>query len=117
MATKEKSDKKLSIRAGDTVSVNTKTAVGHKGIITKVNKNGNVLVVVLTHAPYTKGRKNWKLEENPQPKDERQSYAVKKAEKTTAQKLGKKHPDTKIKNPIDKSKVRNITNRAKKKKR
>lgn len=110
-----KKDKNASIRAGDAVSINTKTARGHKGIITKVNKNGTIIAVMITHAPYTKGKKNWELEENPQPKDPKTSHAVKNAEKTTANKLGKKHKDIQVKNPIDKSKLRKITNRAKKK--
>ena len=76
--------------------------------IEKIKKTGEVRVITTTHSPYTRGRKNLRLQENPQEGDEKPAYAVNKTQRTDSGHLGKKHSDMKIKNPIDKSIFRHI---------
>lgn len=62
---------KRQARAGEFYSINNKNIKGHIGEITKVNKNGKIEVVILTHAKRTFGKKNIQLIENPNPLDEK----------------------------------------------
>ena len=103
--------KKSKIRAGEFYSINTKNAEGHKGELRNLKKNGTAVSVIVTHAKYTRGKKNIELCENPQPGDTRKAYLVPKLEKVKIRQIGKHHPDIKIKNKTDKSKVRNIVKR------
>lgn len=109
--------KKSKARAGEFWSVNSKETLGHKGLITKRKKSGKVEVITTTHSPYTRGKKNAKLQENPQKEDKRTAYAVKKVHKLKVKQLGKKQPDMKIKNKTDKAIIRNIKNQDKRKKK
>lgn len=107
--------KRANARAGEFWSVNSKETMGHKGVITKKRKSGKVDVITTTHSKYTKGRKNIKLQENPQKSDKRAAYVVNKVHKVNAKQLGKKQPDMTIKNKTDKAVIRKIKSNAKKK--
>lgn len=108
-------NKKQLIREGEWYRVHDKRTAGHKSIITKVNKNGNIEHVPITHSPRTRGIKNIKLQENPQKGKQELAYVVKNAQKTQIAKVGKKQDDMKIKNATDKSIIRHIKNNAKNK--
>lgn len=104
------------VRSGEFYSINTVKVKGHKGTLRDVTKNGTATAVVITHSKYTRGRKNIELCENPQGED-RTAYVVTQPENINIKKhIGKKHPNMKIKNAVDKSKVRNIAKRKTKKK-
>lgn len=105
---------KTKIRAGEFASINTASASGHKGDIAKRKKNGKITTFTITHSPYTHGRKNIQLKENPQPNDKRKAYVVKKPKKVTDKNIGKRHPEMKIKNSTDKSIMRKLKTNAKK---
>ena len=107
--------KRNSARAGEFWSVNTKKIRGHKSNITKRKKN-MVDVIPITHSKYTRGRKNAKLNENPQNGDSRTAYAVKKVYRVRVKDLGKKQQGMKISNKTDKAIMRNIKKQGKKKK-
>lgn len=63
---KDKQEKfKRKVRAGG-YSINSKRVKGHKGEISKVRKDGNFVTTIFTHSPYTRGKKNIKLKENPE---------------------------------------------------
>ena len=98
-------------RAGEFYSINTKRVRGHKGLISKRYKD-NVEAVILTHSQYTKRIKNIKLQDNPQEKDERPSYVLRRKEYAKTSQLGKKHTNIRITNSIDKSIIRNIKKRS-----
>lgn len=102
--------KKAKIRAGEIVSVNDSIAKGHKGRVSKKQKNNIVELVIITHASKTRGMQNIKLQENPDPNDKTDAYVLKRKHKTKNNKLGKRHPGIKINNPIDKSVFRKIGN-------
>ena len=106
---------KRPIRAGESATIKTKRASGHKGIITKRRKTGKIDAFTITHSPFTRGRKNIPLEVNPQSTDSRKSYLVKNVHHVSDKYIGKKQPDIKIKNPTDKSKLRKLKTNAKRK--
>lgn len=110
--TKE-SNKMKEIRQGNTYSINSRKHVGHKGDITKKNRNGSLIVVVRTHAPHTRGRKNILLNQNPQLDDSRETYILPHADRVRPKYIGTPHPAEKITNSIDKSIKRNLTKRKK----
>lgn len=95
-------------KGGECYSINAKGINGHKGLIGKTRKNGKVDAVILTHARKSFGKKNIKLQENPQPGDSRDAYIVRKKQQVHKKHLGKKHPDVKVKNKTDKSTIRKI---------
>lgn len=97
--------KRANARAGEFWTVNNKEIRGHKAEILKRKKNGKVEVAMITHSSK---HGNIKLQENPQPKDTKSAYVVRQKKKTTINKLGKKHPDMKIKNKTDKAVIRKI---------
>lgn len=97
--------KKSKARAGEIWTVNNKEIKGHKSQILRRKKNGKVEVAMITHS---NKYGNIKLQENPQPNDKKNAYVVKHKKRTTVQKLGKKHPEMKIKNKTDKSVLRKI---------
>lgn len=104
-------------RAGETFSINNKIVQGHKGRISKRNKDGSMRVIVVTHAKRSLGKKNIPLAENPQRNDKRNAYVLKSAKNATERQLGKKHDDFIIKNPADKSIVRHIEKQARRNKK
>ena len=98
---------------GHFYSINTKEIRGHKGQVTK--KFGDKrIAVIITHSQYTRGRKNIKLNENPQKDDLEFSYVVKKARFIDDSKIGKHHEDIIVRDSVDKSILRNIKNKKKK---
>ena len=106
---------KQLVRAGEWRRVHDKRTNGHKSLITKVNKNGNIEHIPVTHAPKTRGVKNIKLQENPQKGKKELAYVVRKAQRTQISKVGRKQKDMQIKNATDKSVIRHIKNIARKK--
>ena len=102
------SSKKKSARAGEMWAINTKSAKGHSGPITKKKHNGIMEAHTVTHHKKTAGKKNIKLVENPNPKDKKTSYIVKKKHKLTSKQLGKKQTNMQIKNTTDKAVVRHL---------
>ena len=105
------------LRAGEFYSINTMRAQGHKGQLRNIKKNGTATGVIVTHAPYTRGRKNIQLCENPQGEN-RTAFVVTEPEEVNIKKnVGKHHSNLKICNAVDKAKMRNIAKRPTKKKR
>ncbi len=106
---KEKLNKKMKvIRQGDFYSINNQRVKGHKGKVTKKNKNGNIEAVILTHATTTRHHKNIPLEENPEEGHTEQSYIVRKKEIVRPEHIGKHHENVQVKNKSDKSKIRHV---------
>ena len=99
------------IKQGETYSINTKKNAGHKGDITKKKHSGKVIFVIRTHAIYTRGKKNIKLNANPQKNDSRDSYLLPDADiiVATSKNIGKNHPNEKYLDPVDKSIKRHLT--------
>lgn len=106
---------KRQARAGEFYSINNKNIKGHIGEITKVNKNGEIEVVILTHAKRTFGKKNIQLIENPNPLDEKKAYVVKHRQSVNIKQVGTKRDNLKITNVRDKSLIRKIKSSKKKK--
>lgn len=104
----EEAKNRLKIRAGEIRAVNTKKARGHYGLTFKIRKNGIVETGIFTHGKRTFGKKNIRLQENPNPNDKRTAFVVKKKQVANAKQLGRKREDMTIKNPIDKSIMRHI---------
>ncbi len=96
------------IKQGHFYSVNSIRARGHKGEVTKKNKNGRIETVVITHAEFTRGQRNIPLEENPEQGKSDKAYIVREKEVVTANQLGKHHSNVKVKNKVDKSKIRHV---------
>lgn len=107
--------KKYSIRAGDTWTINDRNTAGHKSTITKV-KGEEIRHIPRTHAPTTRRHNNLRLQENPRKDDPRESYILRKVQKTSIKKVGKQHKGEDIKNPIDKSVIRHLKKKDKKNK-
>lgn len=106
---RENLDKKMRvIRQGDFYSINTIRVKGHKGKVTKKNKNGDLEAVILTHAEYTRGNKNISLEENPEEGHTEQAYIVRQKEIVSPKHVGKHHKNIQVKNKSDKSKIRHV---------
>lgn len=101
-------NKSQNIKAGEFYSINSKRAKGHKGEIAKIKKNGEIDAVIITHSPYTRGRKNIKLFENPEKDKTENSYVLPKKETVKRKNIGKRHNNIKITNPLDKSIIRKI---------
>lgn len=100
--------KRKDIKAGECATINQKGINGHKGLFGKVRKNGTADAVILTHAPRSFGKKNIRLNENPEHGDPKPAYVVRKKKKINIKKVGKKHPNIKVKNKVDKSIIRKI---------
>lgn len=107
-ASSKPTTKKKNARAGEMWAINTKSAKGHSGPITKKKHNGIMEAHTVTHHKKTAGKKNIKLVENPNPKDKKTSYIVKKKHKLTSKQLGKKQTNMQIKNTTDKAVVRHL---------
>lgn len=106
---REKLNKKMmAIRQGDFYSINNQRVKGHKGKVTKKNKNGNIEAVILTHAVITRRHKNIPLEENPEEGHTEQSYIVRQKEIVRPEHVGKHHKNLQVKNKSDKSKIRHV---------
>lgn len=104
----------LNARASETWSINDSKTRGHKSTITKV-KHDEIRHIPRTHTPITRKMKNIELNENPQKNDKRKAYILPKVQKTTPKFLGKRHKNEDIKNPIDKSVLRQLKKQDKKK--
>lgn len=96
------------VRAGEFYSINTKRIKGHPGRLSRLYKNGKADVIVVTHAPRTRGINNIKLRQNPDKEDKRAAYVVQKKESVNKKHIGKKRPNMKITNSTDKSTFRKI---------
>ena len=97
---------KRQIKRGHFYSINNKRIKGHKGRIVNVKK-GRVKAVVVTHAPKTRGRKNIKLNQNPDKKDKKDSYVLKKPQYASVKEVGK-HRRMRVTDKQDKSLFRKI---------
>lgn len=106
---------KEKIKAGEAATIKSRRASGHKGFIAKRKKTGEIKAHTITHSKYTNKRKNIKLQVNPQSDDTEPAYVVKRAHKITDDHIGKRHPDLKITNTIDKSVMRKLRTQAKRK--
>lgn len=107
--------KKSKVRAGEIWSVNDPFGRGHPSIITK-NKGNYIEHISITHSPKTRKMKNVKLNKNPDPKDERTAFILPKIARTSKSKLGKRKDNMKIVDKKDKSIIRHIKSKNKKKK-
>lgn len=107
-----KKNKRHNVKAGEIWVINDGKTKGHKTIITK-NSANTVKHIPITHSPITRKRKNYKLEENPSKDDNRTSYILPKVQISNKKFLGREHPEMKIVNPIDKSKIRYIKKKSK----
>lgn len=106
-------NKLIFARAGEVWVINDKKTRGHKSIITSNNKKdrkkGIVKHIPITHAQKTNGVKNLKLQENPEKEiDNKNSYVLKKMQKSKNTANAHKKENLQIKNPIDKSIRRHI---------
>ena len=112
----EENNKKKIARKGEFWTINDKRARGHKSYIVKGNRNRKyVLHLPITHKDRTRNMKNKKLVDNPELNKYEDSYILPKVQKSSERSLGKKQNNLKIKNTTDKSVVRNIIKRNKKK--
>ena len=110
-----KNKKKIAHR-GEFWTINDKRTRGHKSYIVKGNRNREyVLHLPITHKDRTRNMKNKKLVNNPELNKYDDSYILPKVQKSSERSLGKKQKNVKIKNTTDKSVVRNIIKRNKKK--
>lgn len=103
------------IKSGEWRRVHDKNTKGHKSLITKVKKGGVVEHIPATHAPTTRNQRNIKLRENPQKGHSETAYVLPRVQKTTRKFVGKKQEDMQIKNATDKSVIRHIKNKSKRK--
>ncbi len=109
--------KKVAKR-GEIWSINDKNTRGHNSLIVKGNKKkNNVSHLPITHAPKTRRLKNIQLNSNPNFSDPSTSYILPKVQISKSKHLGRKNESLKIKDPIDKSIVRNIEKRYKRNKK
>ena len=111
--TKTVKSTKPKIRAGEFANINSRSAHGHLGIVTKRQKNGRIDAFTTTHSEKYPKHKKIRLEENPNKNDARTSYLNKRFHRVTDNDIGTRRPDIRIKNPIDKSKLRKLKTEAK----
>ena len=104
--------KKDGVKAGETWTINDALTRGHKSSITK-RKGNEFEHIPRTHKPFTRGRKNIKLQENPQKDDNRDCFILPKVQTSKVKDLGKKQNEP-ITNPIDKSIIRHLKKEHKK---
>ena len=111
----KQNETKPRIRAGEFANINAQSAHGHLGIVTKRYKNGKMDAVTATDSEKYPKHKKIKLEENPDPKKRgKTSYLNKRIHKGVTDKdIGTRRPTVRIKNPIDKSKLRKLKTEAK----
>lgn len=107
--------KRKEVRAGEIWVINDGKTKGHKTLITK-NSENFVKHIPITHSPFTRKIKNYELEENPKEGDLRKSHILTRVQISQKKYLGREHPEYKIKNPIDKSKIRHVKKKSKQKK-
>ena len=101
-------------RAGEFWTINDARTKGHKSLITKRRKSGVIEHIPTTHKEQTRRMRNIKLKENPQFDDDSDSYILPKLQYSKTSKLGKYQPNMRIKNTTDKSVVRYIKSKRKK---
>ena len=111
--------KKNQVRAGEVWFVNDKKTSGHKSIITKRTKTDydKVEHIPITESDSTYGKKNIRLQENPEKGSTMKSHILSKVQKSKVKNLGSKQDDVIVKNPIDKSIIRHIKNERKRNKK
>lgn len=113
---KNKRIKKKIARRGEVWSINDRQTRGHNALILKGNKNrDSVYHLPITHATRTSHRKNQKLTSNVAIGGDGDSHILKKVVKSHEKSLGRKNESLKIRNSVDKSIVRNIEKRNKRK--
>ena len=105
---------KKDARAGEVWSVNDKIARGHPSLITKRKKQDRIEYLPTTHSPRTFGRKNIKLQQNFDIEEKTNSYILSKIYQGEIKDLGKYHPELYVRNNIDKSIIRILKNKNKK---
>lgn len=109
MAKKNKKAKKKIAHRGEFWSINDKRTRGHKSFIVKGNRYRDyVLHLPITHSNTTRNMANKRLNDNPEFNRHEVSYIITRVQKTHESNLGKKHKNMKIKNTTDRSIVRNI---------
>ncbi len=109
--------KKYYAKAGEVWSINDAKTRGHKSLITKRKKSEPEKIehIPITHSPKTRNIKNIELQENPELNKDEKSYILPTIQKSKVKDLGKKQNDIQIKNLIDKSIIRHIKKKNKKK--
>lgn len=107
--TKENQSKKNTPQSGKFYSINTIKVKGHKGQLRRMNKNGQAKAIIVTHAPYTRNKKNIKLRKNPQGKLEDSYVLIEPETIKTKKHLGKYQDDMIVIDPVDKSIFRHIS--------
>ena len=108
--------RKKFAKRGEVWSINDKNTRGHNSLIIKGNKNSSTVShLPITHSPQTRKMKNIKLNSNPNKNEFDDSFILPKIQKTKEKHLGRKTESLKIKDPIDKSVIRNIEKRNKRK--
>lgn len=106
-------DKNSKIRRGDVYAINNSRIRGHRSLIINLDEF-NIDTIVFTHAPSTRKIPNIKLQSNPDITDLdefgnlRNTYILKSILKANIHDVGKYYPNFRVKNPIDKSIIRNI---------
>ncbi|MBR2970024.1 MAG: hypothetical protein IKC49_03115 [Clostridia bacterium] len=108
-----KHSQKNNIKAGEFWTINDGATRGHKTLITR-RKNKEVEHLPITHSPTTRKMQNIELHENPQKDNQSKSYILPKIQHSKIKNVGRKQNDMQIKNPIDKSRIRNIKKENKK---
>lgn len=107
--------KKIDARAGEFWSVNNSRTRGHKSLITKRRKSGVIEHIPITHTRKARHyRANIRLLQNPQEDDVRPAYILSRVQYGQIKELGKYHPSMRIKNKTDKSIIRKVKSRNKK---
>lgn len=111
---------KKKLRRGMFYSINSRSARGHKGRLVSV-KNKQAKLVQVTHHKKVKIKnkiiKTIPLNKNPDKNDSKNADVMPKPIVTNSIKLGKYHPNMKVKDATDKSIFRNIAKRKNKKSR
>ena len=105
--------KSKNAKVGEIWSIRGAESKGHPSIITKKRKKNEIEHISITHSPKTRNMKNIKLRKAPNIEDPRDNYILPKVLKTNANNLHRKRPEMKIRDPIDKSIIRNIKKKRK----
>ena len=101
------------IQQGKVYSINSEIHKGHKGEITKKQHNGNICIVVFTHARQTFGKKNIRLNRNLDTSDKQDAYMLPRSYSVKNKHVGKTHENMKMRHPVDKSIKRHLTKKRK----
>ena len=110
------------IKRGHFYTFNNRSMQGHKARVVSVKK-GKVKAVQVTHSSRVKtvsGRKLQKtipLQQNPDSRDSRKAFVIRKPKTANIKNVGKHHPEMKVTNKQDKSLFRKIGRKNKQKNR